>query len=100
VLFEFEIYNINHLKYDPDYAVHPGEYLEEVLRYRGISIKDFAFLVGVPENDIDSIISKEKEPTSDLVKEFEKVLGISSGIWTGMIDQYRAQIWTQKWIDS
>ncbi len=41
--------------YKPDYAVHPGEYLEEVLESREIKKKDFAECLGdqreTPEPD-------------------------------------------------
>ena len=43
--------------YSPDYAVHPGEYLEEVLESRGIPKKEFAERCGISAKTISQIVN-------------------------------------------
>lgn len=70
--------------FNPDYAIHPGEYLEEVLESREISQRDLASRMGVKEDYLSSIIHKNKSIGPDTALKLEKVLGISSNIWNNM----------------
>ena len=43
--------------YEPDYVVHPGEYLEEVLEARNIKKNELAERLGVTDKHISQIIN-------------------------------------------
>jgi len=75
--------------FTPDYAIHPGEYLEEVLESREISQRDLASRMGVREDYLSSIIHKKKPIGPDTALKLEKVLDISSNIWNNMNANFR-----------
>ena len=75
--------------YKPDYAVHPGEYLEEVLESRNISKGDFARRCGLTAKTISQIINQKVNFSTEVAIQFERVLGISAEIWTGMLTAYQ-----------
>jgi HTH-type transcriptional regulator/antitoxin HigA len=66
--------------FSPDYTVHPGKYLEEVLESRGIIKREFAENVGISFQHLAEIINGERLVTSEIALKFEKVLGISANI--------------------
>ncbi|MCP4352243.1 MAG: HigA family addiction module antidote protein [Desulfobacterales bacterium] len=74
--------------YKPNYAVHPGEYLEEVLESREIKKKDFAECLGISVRHLSRIISKQELFTSELAVQLERTLGISANIWNNLNTDY------------
>lgn len=68
----------------PDYAVHPGDVLEERLEAMGLSQAEFARRCGRSAKLISEIVSGNApvEPTTAL--EFEKVLGVDASVWLGI----------------
>ncbi len=75
-------------QFNPDYAVHPGEILEEILESRDISKTEFAKRCGVSLKKISEIINKKTSITPDTAIQFEKVLGISAETWNNLNAQY------------
>lgn len=73
----------------PDYSVHPGEYLEEVLESRGIKKREAADRLGISVKTISQLINKKAYITPDMAIQFERVLGISANIWNNMSSDYR-----------
>lgn len=82
--------------YEPDYAVHPGEYLEEVLEARNIKKNDLAERLGVSEKHISQIINKQALINADLAVKLEKTLGVSANIWSNMSAEYELFIAREK----
>lgn len=74
--------------YLPDYAVHPGEYLEEVLEAREIKKREFAERVGLSVKAVSQIINGKALYSVEAALRFERVLGISASIWSGMAESY------------
>ena len=76
-------------RYEPDYAVPPGEILEEHLEVRQLSQAEFARRCGRSPKLISEIIAGKApvEPVTAL--QFEKVLGVDAGIWMGIETDYR-----------
>ncbi len=74
--------------YNPDYAVHPGEYLEEVLTAREIKPHDFIQRMGITKADLSRLIKKKEQVTPELALKLERVLGVSSQIWNNMNARY------------
>jgi addiction module HigA family antidote len=75
--------------FSPDYTVHPGEYLEEVLESRGIKKREFAERAGISSKHLSEIINKKKLVTADIALKFEKILGISAHIWMNLSTDYQ-----------
>lgn len=75
--------------YKPDSAVHPGEYLEEVLDSRNISKGDFAARCGLSAKTISQIINQQSNFSTEVAIQFERVLGISAEIWTRMLAEFQ-----------
>jgi len=78
--------------FNPDYAIHPGSYLEEVLESRGILRNDFAAHTGLSARAVSKIINKKVLFSPEDSIQFEKALGIDAGIWLGLCDAYQLQL--------
>ena len=76
-------------EYNPDYAVSPGEYLDEVLEAREIKRADFARSCGIELELVDQIICEEAPVTPELAGAFQRVLGVNASIWTSLEEGYR-----------
>jgi len=68
-------------KYEPDYAVHPGETLREKLEELGMTPKEFAVRTGKPVKTISEILNGKSSITFEMSVLFEKVLKISASFW-------------------
>jgi addiction module HigA family antidote len=75
--------------YNPDYCIHPGEYLEEVLESRNIKKKEIAERLAVTDKTISLLINGKAYIDPELAIKLENVLGISANIWNGMSSDYR-----------
>jgi HTH-type transcriptional regulator/antitoxin HigA len=78
--------------YEPDYAVHPGEYLEEILESREIKKREFAERVGLSVKAISQIINGKALYSPEVTLRFERVLGISASIWSNMAESYQLYV--------
>lgn len=74
--------------YKPDYAVHPGEYLEEVLEVRGIKKREMSERLGVSVKHLSQIINKQASMTADMAVQLEKTLSISANVWNNLNADY------------
>ncbi len=74
--------------YVPDYVVHPGEYLEEILKSQRLEIKDFAAKVGLSVENISEIINKKNNLNAMLAVQFENTLGVSANVWNNLSADY------------
>jgi addiction module HigA family antidote len=84
-----ELHEYTRNYYEPDYAVHPGEYLEEVLESREIKKREFAERVGLSVKAVSQIIHGKSLYSPEVALRFERVLGISSSIWSEMAQNYQ-----------
>lgn len=73
----------------PDYAVPPGEILEETLEARGIKKKEFAERCGLSEKTVSLIIHGKAPVLPETAIQFESVLGISAAIWNNLEAAYQ-----------
>ena len=70
-------------------AVPPGETLAEQLEWRGISIKDFADSMDMPEKTIENLLGGDIELTPSIASRLEMVLGIPASFWLNYESLYR-----------
>ena len=71
-------------KFEPDYAVHPGEILEETLEARGMKKTSFAERCGLSAKTVSQIISGKAPVTPETAIQFERVLGVSAAVWNNL----------------
>lgn len=72
-----------------DLAIPPGEFLEEVLRQRGISQAELARRTGRPTQAINEIIKGDKALTPETALQLERAIDVPAHIWTGLESRYR-----------
>lgn len=78
--------------YTPDYAIPPGDTLEETLEELGMSQSEFARRTGRPEKTINEIIKGKTAITPETAFQFERVTGISARLWLNLERDYRAAL--------
>lgn len=79
-------------QFEPDYAISPGEILEETLDARGMKKAEFAERCGRSEKMISQIISGQAPVTAETAIQFERVLGVSASVWNNMEANYRLAV--------
>ena len=75
--------------YSPNYAVHPGEILEETIISRRISKSELAKRCGLSAKTVSLIFTCTAPVTPETALQFEKVLGVSADIWNNLDSNYR-----------
>jgi len=75
--------------YTPDYVIHPGEYLEEVLEARRIKKRDFAERAGLSVKSVSQIINGKALYSPDVSLTFEKILDVKAELWMNMAESYQ-----------
>ncbi len=75
-------------EFAPDYAVHPGEILEEMLEASEMKKLDFAQQCGLPDKTVSQIINGKAHVTTDTAIQFERVLGVSAAVWNNLQSNY------------
>lgn len=73
----------------PDYAVHPGEILQETLETKNMSGAELARRCGLTEKHISQIINCKSPVTPETAIQLERVLDISANVWNNLDAQYR-----------
>lgn len=76
----------------PDYAVPPGNILQETLETLGMSQADLARRTGRPVKTISEIINGKTRITPETAIQFERVLGVSASLWNNLERQYQAAL--------
>ena len=79
----------NTYMYNPNYAIHPGEILEETLSARGISKSELAERCGLSAKTVSQIVNCKAPVTPETALQLEKVLGIPADIWNNLDSNYR-----------
>lgn len=75
-----------------DYAVAPGEYLEEWIDDHGLSLQQVAEQLGSSREQVDEIINGRAPITSDTAMRLERVSGIPAKAWLKYEALYRAEL--------
>lgn len=78
--------------YEPDYAVSPGEILEERLEVWEMSQAEFARRCGRSPKLISQIIAGVAPVEPETALQFEKVSGLDARIWLGLEAGYRLHL--------
>jgi HTH-type transcriptional regulator/antitoxin HigA len=73
----------------PNYAVPPGETLEETLRALDMTQADLAQRTGRPKKTINEIIKGKAAITPETALQFERALGVPATFWNNLERNYR-----------
>ena len=76
-------------QFEPDYAIHPGEILEETLQARGIGKTELAMRSGLTPKHISQIIHGKAPVTPETALSFERILDVKAGLWLKLDSDYR-----------
>lgn len=76
-------------RFIPDYAIHPGEILEETLSARNMKKNDLAERCQISAKTISQIINGKAPVTPETAIQFERVLGVSANVWNNLDAYYR-----------
>jgi len=76
-------------QFSPDYAVSPGEILQERLEAAGMSQAEFARRCGRTPKLISEIIAGKAPVETETAIQFERVTGLHASIWLGIESDYR-----------
>lgn len=79
-------------RYEPDYALPPGETLAEAIEAIGISQAELARRSGLTRKHINRVISGHASLSADTAIRLERVTGVSSTVWTALEANYRTHL--------
>ncbi len=78
--------------YEPDYAVSPGDVLEDTLEARNIRKNDLALRTGLTPKTINQILRGIAPVTSETAIKLERALGLPAQTWVNLEAEYRLQL--------
>jgi len=73
-------------------AIHPGEFLKEILEDRGMSQAQFARAVGVSAMRISHVVKGARPVTAELALLFGRALGQSPQYWLNLQAAYDLKV--------
>jgi len=76
--------------YQPDYAVHPGEILEEIINARGVEKTVLAERCGITLETVNQIIDGKSPISPSIAIRLEKAIGISASLWSNLNTDYES----------
>lgn len=76
-------------QFSPDYNIHPGEYIEEILEVQDMKRNDFAERCGISAKAVSQIINGKSLFSSDLAVLFERVLGIEADLLMNLVTSFQ-----------
>jgi HTH-type transcriptional regulator/antitoxin HigA len=80
------------LRYQPDYAVPPGESLAEILEDRGMSQAELARRTGISAKHINLILKGTAPISPDSALKLERVVGVPARVWNALEANYQGHI--------
>lgn len=83
---------LNQNQFEPDYAIPPGEFLEEELESRGMSQADLAERTGLAKKTINEIIKAKAPITPDSALKFERVFRLPAHYWLNLEVLYQESL--------
>ena len=76
-------------RFNPDYAIPPGETIKENMEYRHISKEVLAEKLGITIVKLDKLLEGNARITEKLSERLEDTLYISSIMWLNLEQNYR-----------
>ena len=82
----------NNSTFELNYAVAPGEYIEEHMEYYGYSLQKFADICNCSVKSVKEIVIDKKPLTLELAKKIEKELDFPVDLLMSIEEDYRSRI--------
>lgn len=82
----------SYLKFEPDYAVPPGETLLETIEHLDMTQAELAERTGRPKKTINEIIKGRAAITPETARQLERVLGVPASFWNNLERNYREKL--------
>jgi len=79
-------------EFDPDYAVAPGETVQEVMRSLDMSQKELAVRTGLTVQSLIRIFKGEQPITYETANRLELATDVPANMWNNLEAQYREQL--------
>src|SRR5579859_6778112 len=77
---------------DTDYAVSPGETLQELLEERGMSQRELALRAGLSPKHVNKLLQGLVPLSADVAVRLERVTGTPARLWNGLEATYRSDL--------
>jgi HTH-type transcriptional regulator/antitoxin HigA len=78
--------------FDPDWSLHPGEALRELLRDRGIRQSELASRTGLTAKHINQLVKLNIGISGDVAVRLERALGMPARYWTQLDADHAAYV--------
>jgi HTH-type transcriptional regulator / antitoxin HigA len=78
-------------EFKPDWAVHPGAFVDEYLEVRGMDIHALATVTEIPQADLEGIVAQRASVTPEIAAKLEEAFGLKASIWLGLQSEYDAK---------
>ena len=78
--------------FQPNWAIHPGEMLEEYLETLGVSQAEFARSADLTPKLVNTILKRHNPVESDTALALERVTGTKAYIWMGLQKEWELQL--------
>ena len=75
--------------YEPDYAVPPGQTLQETIDALGIAQRELAIRAGLSAKHVNQVIKGIAPMTHDTAIRFERVTGVPARMWNNLEAHYQ-----------
>ena len=78
--------------FKPDYAIPPGETLEETMEAMGMTQHEMAERTGLPVQTLNRILKDEQPITCETANKLEYVTPYPASFWNNLEAKYREQL--------
>lgn len=75
-------------EFRPDYAIHPGEYIAELLEVNGMKQTELALRLGITPKHLSNIINGKVQITPEMAKSLQNVFNYPAGYWLSLQAAY------------
>lgn len=76
----------------PDFVIHPGETILEIIQDRGISQKELAKRTGFSEKHISTVINGKKNISAEFAKKLSFALDVPASFWLNLQNNYDLEV--------
>ncbi len=83
-------------EFEPDWSMHPGAVLRQVMEHRGIRQSELAERTGLTAKHVNQIVTEGIGISGDVALLLERALGFNAQFWTRADADHQAYVSTQK----
>ena len=76
----------------PSNIIHPGEMINDEIKFRGISQKALAAEIGLPASVLNEVLNGKRAVTTEYALLLEAALGIEADLWLKLQSDYNKQM--------